>query len=95
MDPSNSTAAIPLPTGCYDETNIVPHSKTTVPQKLPAELLVGFTNTAASSNLVQWLVNGVPMAIDLDHPTLQAVQTGNETFQTNRHVFTVGEKDQV
>jgi hypothetical protein len=90
----NSTAAAPLPTGCYDE-EITPYVKTTVPQSLPEEMKVGFTNTAGSGNLVQWLVNGSPMLIDLEYPTLQHVIDANDTFATQRNVFKVGEKNQV
>jgi hypothetical protein len=90
----NSTAAVPLTTGCYDET-VVPYVKTTVPQEVPEDLKVGFTNTAGSGNLVQWLVNSTPMEIDLEYPTLAHVADGNDTFATARHVFTVGEKNKV
>lgn len=90
----NSTASAPLTTGCYDET-VVPYVKTDVPAEVPEELKVGFTNTAGSGNLVQWLVNGVPMVIDFDYPTLQHVLDDNDTFPANRHVFEVGEKHQV
>ena len=90
----NSTAAAPLPTGCYDEA-VTPYVKTTVPQKLPEEMKVGFTNTAGSGNLVQWLVNGSPMLIDLAYPTLRHIIDGNDTFDSQRNVFKVGEKDQV
>jgi hypothetical protein len=93
-DEPNSTAAAPLPTGCYDES-VTPYVKTTVPQKLPEEMKVGFTNTAGSGNLVQWLVNDSPMLIDLAYPTLQHIIDGNDTFDSQRNVFKVGEKDQV
>ncbi|KAH4073903.1 hypothetical protein HBH92_049240 [Parastagonospora nodorum] len=89
----NSTAAAPLPTGCYDES-VTPYVKTTVPQKLPEEMKVGFTNTAGSGNLVQWLVNDSPMLIDPAYPTLQHIIDGNDTFDSQRNVFKVGEKDQ-
>lgn len=56
---------------------------------------VGFTNTAGGGNLVQWLVNGSPMLIDFDYPTLQSVIDGNDTFGSQRQVFTVGEKHKV
>jgi FtsP/CotA-like multicopper oxidase with cupredoxin domain len=94
----NSTAAAPLPVGCDDETNIVPWQKTTVPQSMPEELEVGFntnftTSVTQSVGLVQWLINGIPMAIDLDHPTLQSVADGDDTsFNASRHVFEVTEK---
>ncbi|EOA85322.1 uncharacterized protein SETTUDRAFT_163983 [Exserohilum turcica Et28A] len=85
-----------LPTGCYDETNIVPYAKTTVPQEMPEQLTVGFnpnytSDVTQNQGLVQWLVNGNPMAIDLEVPTLQSVLDGNVTFGNNRHVFAVDE----
>lgn len=95
VDPKNATAAVPLPVGCDDEATIVPHQKTTVPAEVPEELKVNFTNTAFGPGLVQWLIDGVPMLVDLDYPTLQAVADGNDTFAANRHVFEVCEKHQV
>ncbi|KAJ4373225.1 laccase, multicopper oxidase, benzenediol:oxygen oxidorectuctase [Neocucurbitaria cava] len=92
-NPSNSSG-VALPTGCYDETNIVPHQKTTVPQQMPEELKVGFTDTAGNGNLVQWLVNGTAMTVDLDHPTLQGVVDGNSSFAASRHVLSVGAKNE-
>jgi hypothetical protein len=83
-----------LPTGCYDE-QVTPYVKTNVPQEVPEELKVGFTNTAGSGNLVQWLVDGEPMLIDLDYPTLQHVADGNDSFAAQRNVLRVGEKNQV
>lgn len=56
---------------------------------------VGFTNTAGSGNLVQWLVNGSPMLINPEYPTLQHVIDANDTFATQRNVFKIGEKNQV
>lgn len=95
----NSTAAAPLPVGCDEELNVVPWQKTTVPQSTPKELEAGFNNNYTTSinqarGLVQWLVNGSPMAIDLDYPTLQAVVDGEDTaFNASRHVFPVTEKN--
>jgi hypothetical protein len=95
----NSTARV-LPVGCYDETNIVPYAKTTVPQEMPESLTFGFNDNytgdvTQNQGLVQWLVNGNPMAIDLDRPTLQHVLDGNVTYGNNRHVFEVDEKHKV
>ncbi|KAF2123461.1 multicopper oxidase [Dothidotthia symphoricarpi CBS 119687] len=89
----NSTAETALPTGCYDETEVVPYVKTTVPQNAPEELTLQFTSTAGSGNMVQWLINGTPMLIDYAHPTLQSVMQGNMTYGNRSHVLTVGEKD--
>lgn len=92
----NSTAAAPLPAGCYDEP-IVPYVKTNIPQNLPEELKLTFTDTGGSngSDLVQWKVNDVPMLIDLDKPTLQTVFegfTGNQTWGKTENVIEVGNK---
>lgn len=92
----NSTAAAPLPAGCYDEV-IVPYAKTNVPQQLPEELKLTFTDTGGpnGSDLVRWLVNDVPMLIDLDKPTLQTVFdgfTGNQTWGKGEAVYELGDK---
>jgi hypothetical protein len=91
----NSTAAAPLPTGCYDEQNVVPYAKTQVPQDTPDALELTFTDTAGSGNLVQWHINGSAMLVDLAYPTLQAVFDGNDEFSANKHVLEVGEKHKV
>jgi hypothetical protein len=83
-----------LTTGCYDEA-IVPYVKTTVPQDVPEEMKIGFTNTAGSGNLVQWTVNGTPMLIDFNQPTLQSVADGVSNFSIAENVFQVGEKNKV
>jgi hypothetical protein len=95
----NSTARV-LPAGCYDESNIVPYQKTTVPREMPEELNLGFnpdytSDVSHAKGLVQWLVNGNPMAVDLDRPTLQSVLDRNVSYGSNRHVFEVDEKSQV
>jgi hypothetical protein len=67
---------------------------------MPEELKFGFNSNYTSdvshgNGLVQWLVNGNPMAVDLDHPTLQSVIDGNASYESNRHVFEVDEKSKV
>lgn len=90
-----STASQPLPTGCYDETNIVPFVDTQVPQEMPEQLTVGFTNTAGSGNLIQWLIDGSPMLIDFNRPTLSQVFDGNDTFNAQENLYSVGEANKV
>jgi FtsP/CotA-like multicopper oxidase with cupredoxin domain len=89
----NSTGIV-LPTGCYDETNIVPYVKTTVPQGHPEGLKLGFQISAARGNLIQWLVNDSSLQIDFKKPTLQYVIDNNFNFPTTDNVFTVGEINQ-
>jgi hypothetical protein len=91
---ANSTG-IALPVGCYDETNIVPYVKTKVPEDTPEEISLNFTNTATSDKLVQWLVNGSPMLVDLSRPTLQNVIDGNATFNPRENLIEVGKEHEV
>lgn len=89
----DSIAAAPLPVGCDDEQNIIPWVPTTVPQDTPQELVTGFddnyTDVTHSNGVVQWLINGIPMAVDLDYPTLQSVIDDNDNFTSPRHVFEI------
>ncbi|PSN74955.1 hypothetical protein BS50DRAFT_643487 [Corynespora cassiicola Philippines] len=87
----DSAASAPLPTGCYDETNIVPFVHTEVPRELPDGINVGFTNTATKDNLVQWLINRNSMAIDFKQPTLRQILEGKNNFSETQNVYFVGE----
>jgi hypothetical protein len=67
---------------------------------MPEELKFGFnpnytSDVSHGNGLVQWLVNGNPMAVDLDRPTLQSVMDGNTSYGSNRHVFEVDEGSKV
>ncbi|KAI1509547.1 Multicopper oxidase [Pyrenophora tritici-repentis] len=95
-EPSDDIAIV-LPSGCYDQPNIVPYSKTTIPQSLPESLSLGFsdnytTDVTQSRGLVQWLVNGNTMAVNLQVPTLQSVLDGNVKTGNNSHTFEIDEK---
>ena len=49
----DSDATGPLSTGCQDETNLVPWVKTRVPQNIPKQMEVKFSNTVVDdANLV-------------------------------------------
>ncbi|KAF2266486.1 laccase [Lojkania enalia] len=87
----NSTG-ITLPLGCYDEENIVPWVKTQVPQDVPEEIKLGFTNSLFGPGLVQWLVDENPMLVDFNKPTLQYVLEDNITYTERMNVYPVGEK---
>lgn len=90
-DEPESSAAEPLPVGCDDEQNIVPWVPTDVPQHTPKELVAGFsanyTDVTNANGVVQWLVNGNPMTIDLDHPTLQSAVDGSTNFTSSSQVI--------
>ncbi|KAF2715764.1 multicopper oxidase [Pleomassaria siparia CBS 279.74] len=83
-----------LPTGCYDETSIVPFVKTQVPQELPKEMSLEFEVTRAKNNLVQWAINGQPILVDFSKPTLQNVVDGNNSYNVAENVYSIGEVHQ-
>ncbi|KAF2492158.1 hypothetical protein BU16DRAFT_105279 [Lophium mytilinum] len=85
-----NSSGITLPTGCGDETNVVPYVKTNVPSQLPKKLGLTFSQTAAKNNLVQWLINSTAILIDWEKPTLQYVIDGNTSFPATDNVYTVG-----
>jgi hypothetical protein len=65
---------------------------------MPKNIGLNFTNTAVADNLVQWLVDGIPLQIDLDKPTLQTVFDGfegNETWNPSERVFIIDEAHKV
>lgn len=66
-----------------------------MPQETPEKLNLGFTNTAVAGNLVQWLINGSAMYIDLARPTLENVINGNTTFNPSENVYVVGKAHEV
>lgn len=78
-----------MPTGCYDEIDLTPFHKMDVPEDTPEDLKVGFTNTASADGLVQWLINGAAMKVDLRRPTLQKVFDANHTFLANETVYSI------
>jgi hypothetical protein len=90
-----NTTGVVLPLGCYDETNLVPYMKKTVPQQMPERLALGFANTAVNGNLVQWLVDGKAMMVDLFVPTIQNVVTGNLTFGSRENLYDIDTADEV
>jgi len=90
-----SLADAPLPQGCYDEPGIVPYVPTQVPNEMPEQITLGFTNTAIQPGLVQWLINGNPMKVDLSRPTLSQIYDGNSSFGAQENVFLVGETNKV
>jgi hypothetical protein len=83
------------PTGCFDEWNLVPFIKTTVPEDTPENLTVGFQHTAGEENLVQWLLNGALFQVNLSMPTLQHVFDRNDEFDKSGNIFHVGKADEV
>jgi hypothetical protein len=79
-----------LPSGCYDEPNIVPYVPTKIPRDIPENLTLGFTNTANEEGLVQWLINGSLFAVDPMKPTLQHLLDRNDTWDETDNLVDIG-----
>jgi hypothetical protein len=90
-----SVADVALPQGCYDEPGLVPYVVTQVPQELPEQITLGFTNTAVQPGLVQWLIDGSPMKVNLSRPTLGQIYDGNDQFVAQENVYRIGETHKV
>lgn len=87
-DGNPTSTGVDLPTGCYDES-VTPYVPRVIPSNQPKEMDVGFEQTAANNNLVQWLVDNSSMRIDWDKPTLLFLQEGNTSFPTQDNVYTI------
>jgi FtsP/CotA-like multicopper oxidase with cupredoxin domain len=69
-----SSTPLALPSGCYDETNIVPIIQYTVPS--PPSPPVTMNLTLDTSAGVFWKVNGVAMDINWEVPTMDYIING-------------------
>ncbi|KAJ4288428.1 laccase, multicopper oxidase, benzenediol:oxygen oxidorectuctase [Kalmusia sp. IMI 367209] len=87
----NSSPSAPLSTGCADETSLEPWVETQVPQDMPKEMEVSFSNTVVSgANLVQWLIDDSPMHINFSRPSIQKIFNGNNTFDRSENIYDIG-----
>lgn len=79
---------------CTDETGLVPHWNSYVPQgtiATPTHLGSSINqSTAADGTLtLYWNVNGSSMNVDWSNPTLESVKNGNTSFPKSANVITL------
>jgi FtsP/CotA-like multicopper oxidase with cupredoxin domain len=72
------TTSYSLPTGCVDETNLVPY--VSLNADLPTSAPTALDLTLDTSASVAWKVNNLSMGIDWTKPTLQYVENGTYTL---------------
>lgn len=80
--------------GCTDETQIVPYVKKDVPS---AEFLTNVRELnvtlngggvpGSNGNIVTWTINGTPLDIDWELPTLKYVQESNNSFPVDLNLI--------
>jgi hypothetical protein len=88
---SNPTSTGSEPTGCSDETNVVPYISSTVPSGTPNDLSIGFNPIGPNGGiLVQWTVNGSSLAVNWSNPTLEYVINGQNNFPTSENIYPIG-----
>ena len=87
---------------CSDETTIVPYVKKDVPsgdflthvQQLNVSLNGGGV-PGQTGNIVTWTINGTPLDIDWELPTLKYVQESNDSFPVDLNLIKLPEANAV
>lgn len=79
---------------CTDETNLVPHWNSYVPQgqvenPTPLGTAINQSANADGSLTVYWQVNGSAMDVQWDDPTLEYVRTGNTSYPTTDNLISL------
>ncbi|KAF9696035.1 hypothetical protein EKO04_006232 [Ascochyta lentis] len=88
---SNPTSTgVAMRTACVDEktSDLVPFVPNTVPSSVTGsagKLELGFSQ-AAPANLVRWLIDGTPMIVDWNNPTLETTLAGSNNFYANANI---------
>lgn len=86
-----TSTGVTMRTACVDEktSDLIPWVPNTVPSSVVGQagkLDLGFSQAAAPSNLVRWLIDGTPMIVDWNNPTLETTLAGSSNFYTNANI---------
>ncbi|KAJ4362767.1 laccase, multicopper oxidase, benzenediol:oxygen oxidorectuctase [Ascochyta clinopodiicola] len=85
-----TSTGVAMRTACVDEktSDLVPFVPNIVPSSVigsTGKLEVGFNRTAPE-NLARWLIDGIPMVVDWNNPTLETTLAGSNKFPTNANI---------
>ncbi|KZM18436.1 laccase, multicopper oxidase, benzenediol:oxygen oxidorectuctase [Ascochyta rabiei] len=85
-----TSTGVAMRTACVDEktSDLVPFVPNTVPSSVvgsAGKLEIGFSQ-AAPANLVRWLIDGTPMIVDWNNPTLETTLAGSDKFYANANI---------
>lgn len=91
-----STTSVQLRTSCNDETNLVPFVPNQVPESVvrtPGKMDLGHKIDPAKDNLFRWTIDGSPMIVDFNQPTLKTVLGGTENWYVDANVRSMQTSD--
>lgn len=85
-----TSTGVTMRTTCIDEdrSNLVPFVPNTVPSSVvgnAGKIDLKLSQTAPS-NLVRWLLDGTPMIVDWNNPTLETVLAGSSNYYANANI---------
>jgi hypothetical protein len=86
---SPNSTGVQMRTSCVDETNLVPFVPNSVPTNIvpQAEMKLNHTQDANDNFLFRWTIDGSPLVVDWDTPSLQTALTPSGTFGENSNVY--------
>jgi FtsP/CotA-like multicopper oxidase with cupredoxin domain len=93
-----STTNVTMKTACSDEStsNLVPFVPNQVPRDIVSsagKLSLNIFTDPTENNLVRWLIDGTPLIVNWDKPTLQTALGGSQQFGNNSNVYSMQEKN--
>lgn len=86
-----STTNVTMRTACNDEStsNLIPYVSNTVPSSVvgtAGKMNLSNSQDPAQNNLFRWLIDGTPLVVDWNKPTLGTVLAGSSDFGPNENI---------
>lgn len=91
-----STTNVTMRTTCTDETKLVPYVPNQVPKSLiggAKELKLDSFRDPAAHNYFRWTIDGSPMIVNFNDPTLETVLANSDNFYNNSNVVSIQQAD--
>ncbi|KAF2255604.1 multicopper oxidase [Trematosphaeria pertusa] len=88
-DGNPTSTGVTMRTSCNDETNLVPFVPNSVPTDIvpQAEMQLNHHQDATDNFLFRWTIDGSPIIVDWNQPSLQTALEGSSTFGNNSNVY--------
>lgn len=88
-DTNPNSTGVTMRTACVDETNLVPFVPNSVPTSLvpSAEMKLNHTQDVNDNFLFRWTIDGSPIIVDWNNPSLKKALAGTDVNGTNANVF--------
>lgn len=93
-----TSTGVAMRTACVDEStsNLVPFVPNTVPSSVvgsAGRLDLNLNQAGAPTNLVRWLLDGTPMIVDWNNPTLETTLAGSSDYYANANIHEMPTSD--